>query len=86
MAHPLHERGVAHASHDLLIHGARPISPHRLASHHLTVDRKRHVLERGSLRQRQQVIGLTDDGSPIDVGVRDFIADHAALEINAHLT
>jgi len=86
MSHPFHERGVALATHDLLIDAARLGGAQRLAADHLAVDRELQVAEGGVLRQWEDVIRFPNQPTAIDEAFLYFIAENAVAQLDAHVT
>jgi len=85
LPHPLHERGVPLAAHDLLVDAPRLLGPQRLAGDHLAVDGELEVLEGGAPGQREQVVGLADQTAAVDEALLDLVAEHAVDQLDAHL-
>src|SRR5207302_2140856 len=82
VSHPLHQRGIALASHDLFIYTARFGRVHRLAGDELSIDRELEVAERRALRQREHVVRFADHRAAIDEPLVDLVAKHAIAQLD----
>ena len=83
--HPLEQGWITLAANDLLIDLSCPICAHCFARDQLTIDRELEILKRGALRQRKHEIRFAYSTAAIDVGLRDFITQHAIDEVDTHV-
>ena len=82
--HPLDERGIALPADNLFIDAACLTGAERLAGDHLAIDLQREILECGTTREGQHVVGLADPRTVVGPALGHLVAQHAAVEHDAH--